>query len=230
MLLDEDEIMDLRNILKDFINQKCLFICDPEMQYAPGIPKGTIPSSNPGVYATWQLYLRNLTQDSDMMAAAAMLILDQMEKNRESSNFQFVGLETSSIPLISSLQAHARRTGRNINSFSVRKERKHYGLFNFIDGIPNKYPICVVDDILNSTSSASRVMDTCLFELDLEPHAHSYFIMCFDEHRKHMHFNGSIIQVNTLFRKKDLDLEFSKDRYWVPFDCDRSFNKRPDYV
>ena len=29
--------------------------------------------------------------------------------------------------------------------------------------------------------------------------------------------------------KKEFDLNYSKEKYWLPQDCDRSYNKRPDY-
>jgi hypothetical protein len=233
MLLEETDRQELWAGLRKFIDRHCIFRCHPDVQYCPGIPKGKIPSSSPGQTGTWQFYLRNLTQDSDMVSAATLLIMDMMDKNGDLADgepFQFAGLETSSTPLISALQMQLRRYyGKSINSFSVRKERKKYGIFNFVDGIPNKSRVCVIDDVINSGKSLDKVADVANFELDLLLHSNSYFIINLCPERPIHAFDGTVTKLNSLFLKGDFDLKFSEEKYWIPFDCDKSFNKRPDY-
>ena len=49
------------------------------------------------------------------------------------------------------------RCSIDINAFIIRKERKASGLANDIEGDVNDHPIVVVDDILNSSTSAEKV-------------------------------------------------------------------------
>ena len=229
-LLEEKDEFVLKNILKDFIDRKCIFRCNPEVRYAQGIDKGILPGSSPKGYMRSQFYLRNLTHDSDMVTCATMLIINQMFKNGMTDTvFQIAGLETSSIPLISHLQAKMRVANKSVNTFSIRKERKKYGLFQFVDGIPNQSNFVVVDDLINSGSSVHRVLDTCLYECNLDPYPESFFIVNMRPERKYIPFNGALIRVNSIFDKNDFSFEYDPEKYWLPLDCDRSFNHRPDY-
>ena len=230
-ILSNEEQEELLNYIWNFIDQKCIFRCNPEIQYSHGIPKGSIPTKSPGSHNKWQMYLRNLTQDSDMVTAVCMVIVNKMvEKNMMNKEFQLVGLETSSIPLISHLQSNLRKIGKNVNSFSIRKERKEYGLFNLIDGIPNEHPFVVVDDIINSGSALIRVLDACLFELNLDPFEESFYVFNIRPERLYFPWNGSLIAINSLFNKTHFKYEYDESKYWIPFDCDKKFNKRPDYM
>lgn len=229
-MIDELAVEEDRIILKKFIDTKCVFRCDPSKQYVPNFPVGYIPGSIPNSKAKWQVYMRNLTQNSEMMFRASRVICHQMVLNNDFGKFQMAGLETASIPMISALQQNMRRfLGVEINSFIVRKERKGYGVFNYVDGIPNILPVCVVDDIINSGSSFHRTLDAALWEFDLDPHVHSYSILSLRPERKKIVSNGTVVHMNSIFTKDDINTEFSMEKYWEPFDCDKSFNKRPDY-
>jgi len=228
-MITDSEANELKKILFDFIDRKCIFRCDPNIQYHSDLPPGKIPGKNPGYKTSWQFYLRNLIHDSDMMSAASMLFLKQIEKNNDYGKFQFAGLETGSLPLIASYQSAMRKLGISINSYGVRKERKAYGLFNFVDGIPDRtLPVCVVDDIFNSGSSLNRVLDVSLFEFDINPHINMYCLVQIGN-KPFSIFNGYMIKINSLFKSSEFNFEYDKDKYWHPFDSDKSFNKRPDY-
>lgn len=219
-----------KELVLDFINRHCVFHCNPDVQYVPGIPKGKIPGSVPGVYNTWQIYLRRLTQNPMMMNLIGKLFLDMMEKNNEPvCGFQIAGLETSSLPLIAAFGQVAHHDGRYYNTFSVRKDRKGYGLFNLIDGMPdNEEKVVVMDDIYHSGSSLRRVLDTSLYELDLDPHPNAYFILNLSKSGGCV-FNHTAIKLNALFTRDDLDLTPDPERYWLPDDCGKHMNYRPDY-
>lgn len=230
-MLNSTDKQWLRTAVRDYINDHCIFRCNPEVQYVQGIPKGTIPGNSPDRYMTWQFFLRRLTHNSDMMAATSILMSELFKENSEpTSEVQMAGMETSSLPIISFMQGHLRSQGYYYNSFSVRKERKMYGLFNIIDGRPEPCPVMVIDDIFNSGSTIHRVLDTALYEYDLNPHSNSYVIVKLsDSTASHLVNNGFPIKINHLFTKNDFDLNFSEEKYWIPDDCRKDWNYRPDY-
>jgi orotate phosphoribosyltransferase len=74
-------------------------------------------------------------------------------------NFQIAGLETASTPMIAGIPLVSAAFGLNINAFSVRKERKEYGLMNWIEGLPNDKPVMLMDDLCNSQVSMKKAHD-----------------------------------------------------------------------
>jgi orotate phosphoribosyltransferase len=74
-------------------------------------------------------------------------------------DFQIAGLETGSTPLLAGIPLISRVFNLDINSFSIRKEQKTYGLLNWIEGIPNEKPVMLIDDLCNSSMSMKQGYD-----------------------------------------------------------------------
>lgn len=231
MLLDDEHRDLLRSALLGYINTYCVFRCNPSIQYIPGIPKGKLPGKAPGAYVDWQLFPRRIFQNSDLASAASLLLLDMMHFNEEpKEGVQIAGIETSSIPMIASFTATARLVDkRYYDSFIVRKERKNYGVFNLIDGLPNHSPVMVMDDIHNSGGSMMQVLEAALYEFNLDPHPHSYYLINSSPRTTHRVFNGTHIKINAIFDLNEIDTKFSEEKYWIPEDCRKDINFRPDY-
>ena len=124
----------------------------------------------------------------------------------------------------------ARRYGLKINSFSVRKDRKEYGLFHLFEGIPDRnLPVMVIDDTIQSASSAKKVLSASLYEYDLQPSKNLFCVVGLSKTRRHVDFNVSRITINSLYTVNDFDVNYTEEKYFEPFDCDKSFNKMPDY-
>jgi orotate phosphoribosyltransferase len=138
-------------------------------------------------------------------------------------------METSSIPMMIALQQYAGRNKIGINSFSIRKERKSYGLFQFIDGMPTESPVIVLDDTINSGKSLSRCFEVCKYELGLTPAPVAYSIIKFNDKMDAVRWNENRIEVVSLFSVNDFSMEYDPSKYWLPSDCDKSYNKRPEY-
>jgi len=68
-------------------------------------------------------------------------------------------LEAGSTPLLAGIPLIARVFDLNINSFSIRKEQKTYGLLNWIEGMPNEKPVMLIDDLCNSSISMRKAYD-----------------------------------------------------------------------
>lgn len=233
--MNQDEINLLKQELRDYIDKNCIFRCNPTKLYSESVPIGRIPSNGPSETNNSMLFmLRRLTHDSKMLSYVSAIflndILEKIQLKEEYPIIQLCGLETGSIPIMTGIQQYAARFKISVNCFSIRKERKSYGLFHFIDGIPTDAPVIVIDDLFNSGSSMYRCVDTCFYELKLIPAKNFYSIITmrpqlvsdfsYKEHKSKVH---------SLFSKFEFDMTYSSEKYWLPKDCDRSYNKRPEY-
>lgn len=231
-LLPEQKETLLKGV-HDFIDSNCIFRCNPEEQYYDGAPRGTIFPDYPRKNnMTWMFMLRRLMHDPMTVTMVSALILDDIISRYEDGSlgpFQLTGLETSSIPMMIALQQYAGRNKIGINSFSIRKERKPYGLFQFIDGMPTSAPVIVLDDTINSGKSLSRCLDVCKYELGLPPAPVAYSIIKFNDEMDAVTWNDHTIDVVSLFSVKDFSMGYDPEKYWLPSDCDKSYNKRPEY-
>ena len=123
----------------------------------PGQPK--LLGKAPGSRYSWQIYARKALFNPEFSEIMSILALDLIAREVGHFNFQMAGLETAAVPVMCSIQAHARVRGVNINVVSVRKNRKDYGLYNWIEGSLNNKPVLLVDDICNSTESLRTAMN-----------------------------------------------------------------------
>lgn len=120
-----------------------------------------IPSKAPGHYYSWQFYLRRGFFNVSFMNTFTNLFVYHIEREVGHFDFQITGMETGATPLVSALTIFCKgKFNIEINGFSVRKERKQYGLRNHIEGIiaPNT-PILIVDDMCNSAQTVSKCYD-----------------------------------------------------------------------
>lgn len=137
----ENEYNLLRENCKDFIDKKCIVRNTP------------MPGKAPGSRYTWMFYMRRGLLDKTFMAAIAKMFIFKVHKEIGHFDFQISGLETGATPLIVALPHLLQRNKIDVDSFIVRKERKTYGLLNWIEGIPNEKPVLLVDDLCNSSMS-----------------------------------------------------------------------------
>lgn len=222
----------IRQEMYSFIDKHCIFRCKPDFIYHEGAPPGIIYSQYPSLTNnTFQLFMRRFTHDAKMLHyLSAIIVKDIFKKTGEDTFFQLAGLESSSIPIIAGIQEYLSGNKIAVNSFTIRKERKGYGLFNFVEGISTDAPVLLVDDTINSGNSIRQCLEVCNHELNLLPHADMYAIVRFNKNMEHIKYNDSIIEVNYLFDIDEFDLTYDPEKYWHPKDCDKSVNKRPEYI
>ena len=61
---------------------------------------------------------------------------------------QISGVEQASVPIITAILMTAKSVGIDLHAFTVRKERKAFGLENYIEGTPNpQLPAVFIDDL-----------------------------------------------------------------------------------
>lgn len=152
--------MDVRKrSLARYIKRECIYF--PEEDYFLG--------KLPGARYKQQYYLSNLLYNQDMMQSVVQSFFEIVNKEIGTWEFQLAGREWSAIPLLIAIPMSLRYYGIDLNSFMVKRKRKTYGRHNIIEGVPNKLPVLIVDDICNSTDSFRHCRDVCVSEeLDLK--------------------------------------------------------------
>ena len=75
------------------------------------------------------------------------------------AQFQIMALETASIPLLTAILLMAPESHRSINASFIRKSRKRYGLGLYIEGNPNRHPVILIDDVVNSGDSIAHAIE-----------------------------------------------------------------------
>jgi len=102
---------------------------------------------------SWLFDLRRVFMQRDTLEQIAR---EFWRRNEFNEPFQLGGLETAAIPLLTALMLTAPKERGNVNGFIIRKDRKTTGLGNAIEGIVNHLPIILVDDSINSGTSAEK--------------------------------------------------------------------------
>lgn len=143
-----------RQSLARFIKRECIYY--PEKDYFLG--------KLPGARYKQQYYLANLLYNHDWLQSIVGEFANIVETEIGSWEFQLAGREWSAIPLLTAIPLVLRNRGIYLNSFMIKRKRKTYGRHNIIEGIPNKLPVLIVDDLCNSTDSFRHCRDVCVSE------------------------------------------------------------------
>ena len=111
------------------------------------------PISSKGRVQRWLIDLRPLLLRRDCLAKLAAVF---WELHRDLGPFQIGTTESAGIPLLTAILMSAPPEHAKISGFIVRKQRKTTGMCQTIEGAVTNAPIVLVDDILNSSSSAEK--------------------------------------------------------------------------
>lgn len=221
MLLEVE--LEKRRQLFDFIDNNCIFRANPSIQYFPGIPKGTIlPKGISPNYYSWCFYLRRLVHDPKYLEMISNIIADDIIHNiwngKECKDVQLAGMETSGTPLLIGVQlAIYKRTGKNLNSFTIRSERKNYGLCSWVNGNPTpNHHVIMIDDLFGSGQSVAKGYNICYNEFKLFPARNMYMIVN-SSNKETLNF-GNVCHINYLFHKNEFDMSYSEEKYWITRD------------
>lgn len=221
MLLENDEIEKSFRVLKDFIQKEALVIPDPNVQYAADTPKGFFPaklsSKNRGL---GHLFLpKMITYDPGAVCICASIFLNTFSHHVKSGHlprkFQLGGIESSSIPLLTAIQTLSFELGMrrdlefdpHINIFTVRKERRDYGIFNFINGmVEENVQVVFLDDLFNSGSSFRHFVNIVTKEANARVYD-GFFCIITEQPTKTfiMEINDKDYVGNSLFAAKEFD-------------------------
>ena len=133
---------------REYVNGKCIERRD-RAHALPGLQAGTV--------YTWMFYLRRGLYDPDFLKAVVQMFEYRVHTELGHLNFQLAGMETAAVPLLVGLSMLL-----GVPAFSVRKDRKLYGLRNWLEGVPAPgVPVMLVDDLCNSRRSLRHSYDRC---------------------------------------------------------------------
>ena len=142
--ISEQQYKDMHEWVRQYINTYCI------------VRNTVMPGKVPGSVYTWMFYLRRGLFNAKFLSAVSQMFLYKMEQEFDSFEFQIAGLETAATPMVTGIPLVLSAFGIDLNGFVVRKERKTYGLKNWIEGLPNDKPIMLVDDLCNSGASMAK--------------------------------------------------------------------------
>ena len=173
-------------------------------QFGPGrlVPKNVTKTSGD----TYCFMLRRLFSNTKMSWIAMQLLFDELPEHE----FQIAGLETASVPMMTWMQSYYLvRTGKSLNAFGVRKERKAYGLCQYINGECLKdVPVLLVDDLVASRRSTHRAEQIITKECGN---------VVLPDDLAIVNKNG-VDGVKSIFTGSDFDYDFDVKKYWEPVD------------
>ncbi|HLM84113.1 MAG TPA: PQQ-binding-like beta-propeller repeat protein [Candidatus Bathyarchaeia archaeon] len=101
----------------------------------------------------WLFDLRNIFLNSESLDLASDIFWHHFEKEYP---FQVGGQEVAAVPLVSGIMMKSRELGKPVNGFIIRKSRKPTGLQKIVEGNLTDEKIILVDDLMNSGSTALR--------------------------------------------------------------------------
>ena len=166
MIISEDHYIDMKKWMQVYIRDKCIFHLGDNWEIDGRKDKSFIPAyhnrnADPlGKCYTWQFYLRRGCFDSTFNSLLSQMFIYQVERKIGHFNFQLSGLETAATPMLSAIPLVARNFGIELNSFVVRKDRKKYGLLNWIEGeVKTGVPVLMIDDLISRSNSMKKCND-----------------------------------------------------------------------
>ena len=162
--------------------------------------------SKTGRPQSWLIDLRRVFLRRDTLGQIAALFWSLY---RDKERFQIAGMETAAIPLLTALVLHAPKDRADVNAFIVRKERKTSGLCRAIEGVVTGDPIVLVDDVINSGSSAEKARSI------IGQHGHrvrSLFAVIDYRSRNGLRWRDeNQVEVSSLFTLEDFNLSLTSD-------------------
>lgn len=109
--------------------------------------------SNVGGKLEWLLDMRRIFVDAGALDTISDIFWDYYQ---DKGPIQVAGMEVAAVPLVTALILKAHTRGIATNGLLIRKERKTTGTGQSIEGVPNKDPVVLVDDLINSGSSLEK--------------------------------------------------------------------------
>ena len=132
-----------KEFIRDYIKNLCIY--KPSEPYMYGKMVGTRYGR--------QYYLANGTYDVEFLNCVCRQFYKIIDEEVGHFNFQITGREWAALPLLSAIPLWLyNEKNIRINSFMIKRERKTYGRNNYIEGLVNKLPVLIIDDVCNSTN------------------------------------------------------------------------------
>ncbi|CAB5221371.1 PyrE Orotate phosphoribosyltransferase [uncultured Caudovirales phage] len=206
MNITEQEHNQMYDSLRDYINEVCI------IRRPTGNKDFVLKSTVAGQNYEWQFYMRRGLMNPMFLRYVSLLFWEKYAEQWHKEKFQIAGLETGSTPLIVGLALHAHLFDVDISAFSIRKDRKKYGMLNRFEGLVElNTPVMLVDDLCNSKNTLQIAKKYC------EEEGHTLYHTAFTVVNKNIlptdsssydKYIGSELKVDSLFHHDDFELMY----------------------
>lgn len=194
-----------RQFTRDFVNDYCIARVPPGSKRLP-----SYQNQGSGYY-TWQFYLRAALFNPDTLNVIVKDFLDKYQDIVLENKYQLCGVESASTPLLTGILLEAHKRSRYMHGFSIRKERKPYGLMNWIEGLVLDAPAMLIDDLTSETHKtaihAAHILDD--HGIEMAPHFYAVVFKSRDPERK-IRLAGNQVTVGSLFDLNDFELSLQE--------------------
>ncbi len=169
------------------------------------IQKNYLDEKNGGQSGAWIFDFKRMLLNQESLKLITRCLWEEI---KDIGDFQIGGLESASIPLVTSLVLYATEQGVKVNGFYIRKGRKKTGLYKVIEGELNDLPVILVDDLMNSSSTFIKQIEI------LHEHKKNIklvlSIVRFKEIEEYELLGKSNVEIRSVFTLKEFDLILPK--------------------
>lgn len=167
--ISEETIRDLKDWVANYINDNCIYRVAPDEEPIDGKESGTKDK--------WQFYMKRGLFNRSFLNSIGILFWNEFKDLYYKKPFQVASSETTSDPIIVAIAMTSHIFDIDVNTFSIRSERKKYGIRNRFEGIIDyDLPVLIVDDIFNSENHFVKLESYCEEE-GLETYSHNFAII-----------------------------------------------------
>ena len=127
----------------------------------------------------WQFYLRAPLLEPQHLLFIARCFWSGYRERYQQRQFQIAGVEQASLPILTAILMTAASVGiTNLTAFTVRKERKKFGLKNIIEGAPNPdLPVVFIDDLTSSGHATFWHFIRTIKEARIQPYLRAFVVV-----------------------------------------------------
>src|SRR5262249_39397731 len=143
------------------------------------VPVGSheLPAYEGRGFYDWQFYLRAPLLKPSNLNYIAVYFWSMFLAKFKQQPFQLCGVEAASVPIITALLLGGKGNGLDVSAFTIRKERKEYGLRNVIEGTPTNQPVLYVDDLTAPEHKTIWYAINQLAQLRLKLYPHAFVVV-----------------------------------------------------
>lgn len=156
----------------------------------------------------WLFDMRSVSLRSEWLDAYADLF---WERYGARYPFQVGSMETAGIPLVAAIVMKGAARGTPVNGFFIRKSRKKDGLLRLIEGELNEHPVILVDDVMNTGTSAIKQV---LVLADIGKAVQSFFVLiAFREPGAYEYITRHGVRIDPLFTLGEFGVAMPADTH-----------------
>lgn len=189
---------------RNFLDHNCIFRS----------PSGnSLLVTKTGGLNSWQFYLPIAVLNQEFGYRIARLFWDLFIDDYETQKFQLCGCETGGSLLLTVLQSVAYEAGIAVNVFSIKKERKSYGIKNWCEGqILENLPVMMIDDVIASGQTL-KTQAKRIAEMDLDLFKQAFCIAaCKPQAPTELKIDNKAISLHVIFKPNDFAVNWGQYR------------------